>query len=243
MKFILSGIILASFVLMGAQRIPGPGGTASSGGGGTPVHIQSCTSGTNSGVTSSVTATCGSAIGAGHQLWACIANVYYGLTPTWTGDTGTFTDDPNFQSYGFSSPTWYSSCYYVPSTGGGGTSITATGTMYEPCLTIDEFSGVGAFDKSDSGIEVHSTTPTGNAITPSANGSLLVGFLTIANANGDQYGITPTGSWSLGAVCGNANQGGPVLVYQTQTTAASIAVTASQSYALDTAIHIAAFAP
>ena len=136
-------------------------------------QVQSCPSYTNSGIGSAaytiilgptlvqscaatgLVCTFGSAITAGNQLYLCLNYANSGST-TWSGDSGTFTPDPgngtaitNIQYYGASDGRL--TCIYVPTTGGGGTAITASNSGSFPAIVGLEVHN-GTFDKSDNGV-------------------------------------------------------------------------------------------
>jgi hypothetical protein len=107
----------------------------------------------------------------------------------WSGDSGTFTVEFPFTQSTPSSG--LSGCYYIPSAGGGGSTITLTATnLNYPALTIDEFSPVGAKDSSDypspgvyNDISGSTASVTSNTITVSV-GDLILGFSTVSPGGG-----------------------------------------------------------
>jgi hypothetical protein len=200
--------------------------------------IQSC--GFQAHSTPSVSCTFPNPIGAGHFLFGCLANVGSMGPIAWSGDSGTFTADPNFLNVTFNEG-FSASCFYVPSTGGGGQTITATSTSLDYAgLSIDEYPPVGAFDISDPGGATGTgTTATSNPITPTS-GDLILGFQATSN---NPVAAAGTGFTLAAAASGIGDGGNFGSTEYAQGTGAAIAATFNLSVSGGWVAHVAAFRP
>jgi|CZKF01.1.fsa_nt_gi hypothetical protein len=186
----------------------------------TVTHVQSCGYQIPSSSPSSVSVICLSTITPGNFLWICVANVNSAVnSPTWSGDSGTFTLDMANTSVTGST---YGSCYKVASAGGGGTTITLTASNLSwTGLTLEEFANVGLLDVNDTPVEGGpSSSPASNSISPTANGDLILGFSTVSAGGGPPTYTAGTG-FTLGAGSTYTAQN----EYLVQTTAAPISAT------------------
>lgn len=183
----------------------------------TIAHIQGCENYAG-GAQTSVSCTMGAAVGAGHLLYLCSQGVS-SVSITWTGDTGTQTADiTNFSVNGSA----FASCIYILTSVGGGTTFTATETTSYVSINVEEFSitGTRALDVSGAGAQsfpTSSTAVSGDSITPTANGDLVIGFITANNGPV----ITQGTGWTAGSQSGLSS----LMEYQQQTTAAPILTT------------------
>lgn len=156
-------------------------------------------------------------ITAGNQLFACINR---GATTgiTWSGDSGTFV--PTLVNVSWDSGTFHMDCWYVLSAGGGGTTLTATGTMTSGYIMGGEFTAaIGGIDQVDAGLTGTSAAVASNPVTTQANGELCIGVLVDASNV-----ITPTGSWVAFTGATNTNFR---MVWQVQSSKGSITATGS----------------
>ena len=221
-------IFLFSFLLLAlpshapsAQMLLGITGTSSTL---TPIHIQSC--GYQAGASENSVACPGLTIGAGHLLIVCVESSSGSLSGgTLSGDSGTFT--PRFSNVASGNGNQnVSTCGYIASAGGGGTTITFTKTgMTYAGITWDEWKNVGAFDTDAPPVVVSGgTSMAASPITPTANGDLIVSFFNTGVGNGT---ITAGGSFLTGAY----NTFATGQFYYVQPTAGAITATATASSA------------
>ena len=148
-------------------------------------HVQSCSFISASSSTTTVSVTCGSAIGAGHLLFFSVSSYNAGSSaykitaPTFTGDSGTVTSDPNCQNVGSTTQGQWFSSFWILSTSGGGATFTVTSTtaMGYPAISIDEWVfPSAALDVEDTpNLQANPNPAASNSITPSVNGDLIVG--------------------------------------------------------------------
>lgn len=232
-KRILSLIVLACLVPLGAKRQYVSAGFTHSSGGGTPTHIQTCGNQIAPGGPSISCTWSVGAVTAGHFIYACVANGVYSISsPVWSGDSGTFTSDITNVSGGGNQ----TSCWYVPTAGGGGTTLTLTASgYYYPTITADEFSNVGALDQSDAGATGTSNAPVSNSITTTHNGDLILGYTT--NSSGCPVPGPGTGFTHGATFSTSANE------YLIQSTAGAIASTATLCTSVPWFQHVVAFQP
>lgn len=235
--------IFALFPLLAAaqQNISGPHRKIFTPSGGSPTLVQDCSFNSSSSSASSVTCTMGAAITAGNQLYACVSSSGAGpITITWSGDSGTFTADPGAGT-AITSSVWGSTrnttCVYVPSASGGGTTLTATATLSYPQINAVEVHG-GVFDQSDNSVHGSGTTGTSGSITPTANNSLLIGFVAVESGT-PTFTAGTNVAWTLSAHPTVRS----TTEYFTQTTAASVDAQMTWTGSTYYFIHIVDFHP
>lgn len=208
-----------------------------------PTHVQSC-SAALSGVQSSITATCPGAIGTGHYLQICMYNFTNALsgnvTFNYQGGGGSFSPTEDLADITMAAGQ-YGNCWHVTSSapGGGDDAISATYTsmLQFPRIVIDEFSNTTIFDQSDAGATGTGTSMASNAITPSVNGTLVIGVLINTGAGGT---ITEGMGYTLGAKAGGDTI---ALEYKVQGTAASTTATGTLSMSDDWGAHVVSVKP
>lgn len=186
----------------------------------TITHIQGCADDTV-GSTSSFSCTLASPVTAGHFLYICTAQVN-STTTTFSGDSRGFT--PDITNANANNGTSFATCAYVINAVGGGTTFTATATQSFASINVEEFaiSGTQAIDVSGPGHQsspTSSTAVSGDSITPTANGDLILGYIS-ANNGPD---ITPGTGWTAGT----PTDASSLIEFQVQTTAAAIPTTAT----------------
>jgi hypothetical protein len=201
---VISLLILAISAF--AQGVPTIGAVNSVSASGA-THIQSCGS-QASGAQTSITCTFGSSVGAGHLIWVCWSGGTGSLSPVFSGETGSFTHDPNLYNYSFGGFTLY--CGYFLSSSGGYTGLVITTVLSFPAVVAEEFNvpGGATFDTEDtpntcSSGSGCSTTVSSNSISPTS-GDVLVGF-----ALGTQlYTMTPVSPFLAGGTFPSGSAGG-----------------------------------
>ena len=192
----------------------------------THTHIQSATpTVTGTGVTATLVfpsaITAGDLVVVGDQNNGVPAMSSITLT---SGDSGTWTAPP---------PPYYEAqdavgvefLYYIPSTGGGGTTLTlhaqGSGGFNFDRIVGDEWSGAScAVDVSAVLVGGTGTTATPSSMTTTNNGELIVQHIEVSGNNT----ITPGGSFVSGSTANNST-----LAYWTQPTAGATAVAAGLS--------------
>lgn len=181
-------------------------------------------------------------ISTGNQLYICVTDAT-GNPTIWSGDTGAFTVDPGagtpVTSFSWAGAGSFTSCVFKNSATGGGSVITATGTYSYPSIVGISITN-GIFDKSDNGVGgVATTTPTSGNITPSLNGSLLVGI--ISGLNGPTITAGTNVAWVVTPFGTNTSTTSSETVVQA--TAASVNAQATLSASQFSFAHIVDFKP
>lgn len=246
--------VLALMLLLTGKQDMGPAQTGATAGGSAPAtkpsYIQSCTN-YILGSTASISCTFASAVTAGDQLYACGVNDQ-DFTFTLTGDSGTWTADPNLPAnYGLSGYGGNAiNCSYLASAGGGETSLTLTeSTLAYVYLVITELRN-GAFDTSDAGDNGASASPVvGNSITTSAANDLVLALGQVSGSAVETCTAGTNVAWTLPstAVQEPSNGGCVGMEYYSMPTTGAISMQMqyanSGSSSEGWSSHIAAFKP
>lgn len=214
----------------------------SSGGLAAPTVVQGCFNYIPGGA-SSIACTFSAAVTAGDQLYFCVNDINSISATSWTGDSGTFTVDPGNGTpiTNTSSNNGALSCVYVPTTGGGNTTITLTATGLDyPIVNGIEVHG-GVFDQSDATMTSSSGAGgmiSSNNITPTLGNSLLIGF---GSADMPTISAGTNVAWTL--LSSSVYGGEQGFEYATQATPAAIDAQMTISTAGGWTMHIVDFKP
>jgi len=183
--FALSGVLSAQTLPMPGPNVPHPTAAPAA-----PSVVQGCGYFSPNNPISSISCTFSNPLTAGNQLYVCLNNVVSTNTSiSFTGDSGTFTIDPvlPFQY------TWAAtsggqvnntSCYYVLSLSGGGTTLTATAVggaaaFIYPTILAVEINGAHGIDQSDlPSSSASGSTGITNSVTPTHAVELAIAFAT-----------------------------------------------------------------
>ena len=247
MRVLTSTILALLLTLSGQWQIPmSTGATAGGSAPATkPSYIQSCVNYV-AGTTSSISCTFASAVTAGDQIYACGTNDS-SFTFSLTGDSGTWTADPNLTANYTGYPANYTNCSYLSTAGGGETTLTLTesglGYIYLNAVEIRN----GVFDTSDAGATNVGSPVSGNSITTSAANDLVLGYANVGGSSKETCTAGTNFAWILPStsVIEPTNGGCTGIEYYVYPSAAAISVqmvysaTSNQGWAS----HIAAFKP